>query len=82
MPLSNEACQNNEGETILIEAGSTCSLLAKEAAKKRGVTGIPDSVHETAKIDGASIVKIFTSVMLPLSASSFIVVGIFQFTNI
>ncbi len=34
----------NEGETILIEAGSTCALLAKEAAKKRGVTIITANI--------------------------------------
>lgn len=44
--------------------------------------GIHDSVHETAKIDSAIIVKIFISVMLTLSIPSFVVVGIFQFTNI
>jgi glucose/mannose transport system permease protein len=37
---------------------------------------------EAARIDGAGIIRTYTSVMLPLSLPGFVVVGIFQFTNI
>ncbi len=43
---------------------------------------IPDEMVEAARIDGAGIVRIFTNVMLPLSLPAFVVVAIFQFTNI
>ncbi|HEY5893756.1 MAG TPA: carbohydrate ABC transporter permease [Chthoniobacterales bacterium] len=43
---------------------------------------IPDELVESARIDGAGIFRIFWYVMLPLSAPGFVVVGIFQFTNI
>ncbi len=44
--------------------------------------GVPTSMIEAARVDGAGVVKIFAYVMLPLSIPSFVVVGIFQFTNI
>jgi glucose/mannose transport system permease protein len=43
---------------------------------------LPDELLEAARIDGAGLVGIFTRVMLPLAAPAFVVVGIFQFTNI
>lgn len=43
---------------------------------------IPNELVEAARVDGAGLVTIFTRVMLPLSVSAFVVVGIFQFTNI
>ena len=43
---------------------------------------IPDEMVEAARIDGAGLVRIFTNVMLPLSLPAFVVVCIFQFTNI
>jgi glucose/mannose transport system permease protein len=43
---------------------------------------IPDEIIEAARIDGAGLVRIFTNVMLPLSLPAFVVVSIFQFTNI
>jgi glucose/mannose transport system permease protein len=45
-------------------------------------TNIPDEMIEAARIDGAGLVRIFTNVMLPLSLPAFVVVSIFQFTNI
>ena len=45
-------------------------------------TNIPDEMVEAARIDGAGLVRIFTNVMLPLSLPAFVVVCIFQFTNI
>jgi glucose/mannose transport system permease protein len=45
-------------------------------------TGVPTSMLEAARVDGAGVIKIFTHVMLPLSIPSFVVVGIFQFTNV
>ena len=43
---------------------------------------IPDELLEAARIDGAGIIRTYTNVMLPLSLPGFVVVGIFQFTNI
>lgn len=43
---------------------------------------VPKEMVEAARVDGANIVTTFTKVMLPLSIPSFVVVGIFQFTNI
>ena len=43
---------------------------------------IPDELMEAARIDGAGIVRTYLNVMLPLSLPGFVVVGIFQFTNI
>jgi glucose/mannose transport system permease protein len=45
-------------------------------------TNSPDEMVEAARIDGAGLVRIFTNVMLPLSLPAFVVVCIFQFTNI
>jgi glucose/mannose transport system permease protein len=45
-------------------------------------TNIPDEIIEAARIDGAGLVRIFTNVMLPLALPAFVVVSIFQFTNI
>ncbi|MGJ3203615.1 carbohydrate ABC transporter permease [Geobacillus thermoleovorans] len=43
---------------------------------------IPDEMIESAKIDGAGFVRIFRYIMLPLSITGFVVVAIWQFTNI
>ena len=43
---------------------------------------IPDELMEAARIDGAGIIRTYTHVMLPLSLPGFVVVSIFQFTNI
>ncbi|WP_058308653.1 carbohydrate ABC transporter permease [Gracilibacillus massiliensis] len=43
---------------------------------------IPDSMVEAAKVDGASFLGIFRRVILPLSITGFVVVAIWQFTNI
>lgn len=43
---------------------------------------IPDEMLEAARIDGAGHIRTFTNVMLPLSLPGFVVVSIFQFTNI
>jgi glucose/mannose transport system permease protein len=37
---------------------------------------------EAARIDGAGLIAIFYQIMLPLALPAFVVVGIFQFTNI
>jgi glucose/mannose transport system permease protein len=44
--------------------------------------GVPTELVEAASVDGAGMLAIFWKVMLPLSVPAFIVVGIFQFTNI
>lgn len=44
--------------------------------------GVPTELIEAASVDGASMLGTFWKVMLPLSVPAFIVVGIFQFTNI
>lgn len=43
---------------------------------------IPDEMIESAKIDGANFLKIFRHIMIPLSITGFVVVAIWQFTNI
>lgn len=43
---------------------------------------IPNSILESGRIDGASYFIIFTKLILPLSIPSFVVVGIWQFTQI
>ncbi|MGD6816658.1 carbohydrate ABC transporter permease [Metabacillus sp. 113a] len=43
---------------------------------------IPDEMIESAKIDGASFLGIFRHIMIPLSITGFVVVAIWQFTNI
>lgn len=43
---------------------------------------IPNSILESGRIDGASYFTIFTKLILPLSIPSFVVVGIWQFTQI
>jgi glucose/mannose transport system permease protein len=43
---------------------------------------IPTDLIEAAKVDGAGIVGVYRRVILPLSIPGFVVVGIWQFTNI
>jgi glucose/mannose transport system permease protein len=43
---------------------------------------LPNEMLEAARIDGANFFSIFTRIMLPLSAPGFVVVAIWQFTNI
>lgn len=43
---------------------------------------IPGEIIEAARVDGDSVIGIFWRIMLPLSVPAFVVVGIFQFTNI
>jgi glucose/mannose transport system permease protein len=54
-----------------------CSLIFRNF-----FTNIPNELLEAARIDGAGVVRIFLLVMLPLALPAFVVVGIFQFTNI
>ena len=44
--------------------------------------GVPTELMDAARVDGAGLITTFTRVMLPLSIPTFVVVGIFQFTNI
>ncbi len=43
---------------------------------------VPDELIEAAKVDGASPLKIYTSVVFPISIPAFVVTAIYQFTNI
>jgi glucose/mannose transport system permease protein len=43
---------------------------------------VPTELVEAARIDGAGLIQTFFQIMLPLSLPAFVVVGIFQFTNI
>lgn len=43
--------------------------------------GIPKELDEAARIDGASMLTIFFKIMLPLSTSALVVVGLFTFLN-
>jgi glucose/mannose transport system permease protein len=45
-------------------------------------TNVPSELVEAARIDGAGLIQTFIQIMLPLSLPAFVVVGIFQFTNI
>ena len=45
-------------------------------------TNVPSDLVEAARIDGAGLIQTFFQIMLPLSLPAFVVVGIFQFTNI
>jgi glucose/mannose transport system permease protein len=44
--------------------------------------GVPTELVEAACVDGAGLMTTFTRIMLPLSIPAFVVVSIFQFTNI
>jgi glucose/mannose transport system permease protein len=54
-----------------------CSLIFRNF-----FANIPDELVEAARLDGAGVVRIFLFVMLPLALPAFVVVAIFQFTNI
>ncbi|PCK19621.1 ABC transporter permease [Bacillus pumilus] len=43
---------------------------------------IPDEMIESAKMDGAGFIGIFRHMILPLSITGFVVVAIWQFTNV
>ena len=43
--------------------------------------GIPTELLEAAKVDGAGFIRIYRSILLPLSASGFVVVLIWQFNS-
>jgi glucose/mannose transport system permease protein len=43
--------------------------------------GIPTEIIEAGRVDGAGMVKIFRTIILPLSAPAFVVVLIWQFTS-
>ncbi|HEX7104462.1 MAG TPA: carbohydrate ABC transporter permease [Acidothermaceae bacterium] len=43
---------------------------------------VPKALVEAATVDGAGIVRIFRSIVMPISLPGFVVAGIFQFTNI
>ncbi len=54
-----------------------CSLIFRNF-----FANIPDDLVEAARIDGAGVLRTFWLVMLPLALPAFVVVGIFQFTNV
>jgi glucose/mannose transport system permease protein len=43
---------------------------------------VPTELLEAARVDGATLITTYLRIMLPLSLPAFVVVGIFQFTNI
>lgn len=43
---------------------------------------MPNELVEAARIDGAGVIQTFIQIMLPLALPAFVVVGIFQLTNI
>ncbi len=43
---------------------------------------VPDELVEAAKVDGANPLKIYTSIVFPISIPAFVVTAIYQFTNI
>ncbi|MDO5533415.1 MAG: carbohydrate ABC transporter permease, partial [Propionibacteriaceae bacterium] len=44
-------------------------------------TAVPDEILEAARVDGAGMWRIFTSIVLPVSAPAFVVTLIWQFTS-
>ena len=44
--------------------------------------GIPTEILEAAKIDGCGMLGIYRRIILPLSLSGFVVVGIWEFTQV
>lgn len=44
-------------------------------------TTIPDEIMEAARVDGAGMLRVFRSIILPLSAPAFVVTMIWQFTS-
>lgn len=44
--------------------------------------GVPEALIEAARIDGAGFLRIYASIMIPLSTPGFVVVAVWQFTNI
>ena len=44
-------------------------------------TALPDEMVEAARVDGAGVLRIFRSIVLPLSAPAFVVTLIWQFTS-
>ena len=44
--------------------------------------GIPTELLEAAKVDGAGFIRLYRSILLPLSASGFVVVLIWQFNSV
>lgn len=45
-------------------------------------TSLPNELVEAARVDGAGVMGIFRHVILPLSPPAFVVVGMWQFTNV
>ena len=45
-------------------------------------TEVPGALAEAAKVDGANILQIYRHIFLPISIPAFVVVSIWQFTNI
>lgn len=43
---------------------------------------IPDAMIESAKIDGAGFIRVYRHIIVPLSITGFVVVAIWQFTNV
>ncbi len=57
-------------------------LLITSLISRNYFANIPDELMDASRIDGAAIIRTFAHVMLLLSMPAFLVVGIFQFTNI
>ena len=53
-----------------------------EAANVQATPATDATLVEAARLDGAGVIRIFLFVMLPLALPAFVVVAIFQFTNI
>lgn len=54
-----------------------CTLIFRNFYKD-----LPDSLVMAAKVDGAGTWRVYQSILLPLSASAFVVAGVLQFTSI
>jgi glucose/mannose transport system permease protein len=80
LTMSNLGLYNTLGALVLTHTAygiPVCTLLFRNFYGE-----IPDSLVMAAKTDGAGTLKIYQSVLLPLSASAFVVAGVLQFTSI
>lgn len=80
LTMSDLGLYNTLGAMVLAHTAygiPICTLLFRNF-----YTEIPDSLVMAAKTDGAGALRIYRSILLPLSTSAFVVAGVLQFTSI
>lgn len=73
---------NNEGLIALAVTHSAYGIPITTLLFRAHYQSLDNSMLEAARLDGASIAKIYTRIVLPLSIPMFAVALIYQFTNI